>query len=137
MLKNTYSGCQLEVGTDEAGRGALSGPVVSAAVILPKNFYHELLNDSKRISDSKRKILRPIIEKKAISFAVSFVDAHEVDQFNVLQASIVGMQRSILAMSVVPVCGALRSKGSGKGPRGVLALWMQVCCCTQQSEWSF
>lgn len=102
MLKNTYSGCQLEVGTDEAGRGALSGPVVSAAVILPKNFYHELLNDSKQISDSKRKILRPIIEKKAISFAVSFVDAHQVDQFNVLQASIVGMQRSIFAMSVVP-----------------------------------
>lgn len=102
MLKNTFSGHQLEVGTDEAGRGALSGPVVSAAVILPKNFYHKFLNDSKQISKGKRKILRPIIEKKAISFAVSFVDAGEVDQINVLQASIIGMQRSISAMTVVP-----------------------------------
>tara|TARA_R110001632_G_scaffold11422_4_gene41232 strand:- start:1141 stop:1740 length:600 start_codon:yes stop_codon:yes gene_type:complete len=102
MLKNNYSGLQLEVGTDEAGRGCLSGPVVAAAVILPIDFYHELLNDSKQISEAKRKILRPIIEKEALSFAVSFVHQEEVDKLNVLQASITGMQRSISKMSIIP-----------------------------------
>tara|TARA_B100000787_G_C16199245_1_gene303610 strand:+ start:3479 stop:4078 length:600 start_codon:yes stop_codon:yes gene_type:complete len=102
MLKNNYSGCQLEAGTDEAGRGCLSGPVVAAAVILPIDFYHELLNDSKQLSEVKRNILRPIIEKEALAFGVSFVHHKEVDQLNVLQASITGMQRSILAMAIVP-----------------------------------
>tara|TARA_R110000787_G_scaffold3540_5_gene13798 strand:+ start:1488 stop:2087 length:600 start_codon:yes stop_codon:yes gene_type:complete len=102
MLKNNYSGLQLEVGTDEAGRGCLSGPVVAAAVILPIDFYHELLNDSKQISEAKRKILRPIIEKEALSFGVSFVHHEEVDKLNVLQASITGMQRSISKMPITP-----------------------------------
>ena len=102
MLKNNYSGLKLEAGTDEAGRGCLSGPVVAAAVILPFDFYHELLNDSKQLSEAKRILLRPIIEKEAIAFGVSFVQHKEVDSLNVLQASITGMQRSISAMSVIP-----------------------------------
>ena len=102
MLKNNFSGFQLEVGTDEAGRGCLSGPVVAAAVILPANFKNELLNDSKQLSESKRNILRPIIEKEALSYGVSFVHHNEVDQLNVLQASITGMQRSISNMKIIP-----------------------------------
>lgn len=102
MLKNNFSGCKLEVGTDEAGRGCLSGPVVAAAVILPLDFYHELLNDSKQISEAKRKILRPIIEKEALAFGVSFIHHEEVDQLNVLQASITGMQRAISDMKMIP-----------------------------------
>ena len=102
MLKNNFSGCQLEVGTDEAGRGCLSGPVVAAAVILPFNYHNELLNDSKQLSEAKRKILRPIIEKDALAFGVSFIDEKEVDQLNVLQASITGMQRAISNMSITP-----------------------------------
>tara|TARA_R110001632_G_scaffold6324_5_gene25834 strand:- start:10379 stop:10978 length:600 start_codon:yes stop_codon:yes gene_type:complete len=102
MLKNNFSGYKLEVGTDEAGRGCLSGPVVAAAVILPLDFYHELLNDSKQISEAKRKILRPIIEKEALAFGVSFIHHKEVDQLNVLQASITGMQRAISDMKMIP-----------------------------------
>jgi ribonuclease HII len=102
MLKNNFSGFQFEVGTDEAGRGCLSGPVVAAAVILPANFNHELLNDSKQLSESKRNILRPIIEKEALSYGVSFVHHNEVDQLNVLQASITGMHRSISNMKIIP-----------------------------------
>ena len=102
MLKSNYSGFELEVGTDEAGRGCLSGPVVAAAVILPPDFHHELLNDSKQISEAKRKILRPIIEEQAIAFGVSFIHNEEVDELNVLQASLMGMHRSIDQLSVVP-----------------------------------
>ena len=102
MLKNNFSGFQLEVGTDEAGRGCLSGPVVAAAVILPANFKHELLNDSKQLSEYKREILRPVIEKEALAYGISFVHHNEVDQLNVLQASITGMQRSIRNMKIVP-----------------------------------
>ena len=102
MLKNNFSGYKLEVGTDEAGRGCLSGPVVAAAVILPLDFHHELLNDSKQISEAKRKILRPIIEKEALAFGVSFIHHEEVDQLNVLQASITGMQRAISDMKISP-----------------------------------
>ncbi len=102
VLKNNYSGYQFEVGTDEAGRGCLCGPVVAAAVILPLNYRNELLNDSKQLSEAKRKILRPIIEKDALAFGISFIDEKEVDQLNVLQASITGMQRSISIMSITP-----------------------------------
>ncbi len=102
MLKNNYSGYKLEAGTDEAGRGCLSGPVVAAAVILPLDFYHEFLNDSKQISEVKRKILKPIIEKEALAYAVSFINHKEVDALNVLQASITGMHRSIDGLSIVP-----------------------------------
>ncbi|RBW54721.1 ribonuclease HII [Tenacibaculum sp. E3R01] len=102
MLKLNYSGFSLEVGTDEAGRGCLSGPVVAAAVILPPNFNHDLLNDSKQLSEKKRYELRPYIEKEALAFGVSFIYQDEVDEINVLQASITGMHRSIEQLSVEP-----------------------------------
>jgi len=102
MLKFNHSGFSLEVGTDEAGRGCLSGPVVAAAVILPKGFNHSLLNDSKQISEKKRQELRPFIEEHALAFGVAFVSQQEVDEINVLQASITGMQRSISMMNIEP-----------------------------------
>lgn len=102
MLKNNFSGYQFEAGTDEAGRGCLSGPVVAAAVILPLDYHNKLLNDSKQLSEAKRKKLRPIIEKDALAFGVSFLNEKEVDQLNVLQASITGMQRAISMMSITP-----------------------------------
>ena len=86
MLKFNYSGFSLEVGTDEAGRGCLSGPVVAAAVILPKGFKHPFLNDSKQISEKKRKELRPFIEENALTFAVSFIHQEEVDEFRSLRS---------------------------------------------------
>ncbi|WP_299055171.1 ribonuclease HII [uncultured Polaribacter sp.] len=102
MLELNYSGFLLEAGTDEAGRGCLSGPVVAAAVILPENFSHPLLNDSKQISEKKRDLLRPIIEENALAFGVSFVWQDEVDKINVLQASITGMHRAIEALKLTP-----------------------------------
>jgi len=102
MLKSNYSGEILEAGTDEAGRGCLSGPVVAAAVILPKNFEHPFLNDSKQLSEKQRKELKLFIEKHALAFGVSFVDEKEVDAINVLQASIVGMHRSIAQLNPQP-----------------------------------
>ncbi|WP_028887227.1 ribonuclease HII [Tenacibaculum ovolyticum] len=102
MLKLNFSGNTLEAGTDEAGRGCLSGPVVAAAVILPKNFKHDLLNDSKQLSEKKRQELRPYIEEHALAYAVSFVSHEEVDEINVLQASITGMHRSIEQLSIQP-----------------------------------
>ncbi len=102
MLQFNYSGFSLEAGTDEAGRGCLSGPVVAAAVILPKKFTHPLLNDSKQLSEKKRKELRPFIEENALAFGVSFVGQEEVDAINVLQASITGMHRSIEKLIIAP-----------------------------------
>lgn len=102
MLASNYSGISLEAGTDEAGRGCLSGPVVAAAVILPKEFTHPFLNDSKQLSEKKREELRPFIEENAIAYGVSFVWQDEVDKINVLQASITGMHRSIGLLQVQP-----------------------------------
>lgn len=102
MLQLNYSGFDLEAGTDEAGRGCLSGPVVAAAVILPKNFTHPFLNDSKQLSEKKRNLIRPIIEQHALAFAVAFVWQDEVDKINVLQASITGMHRAIEQLKITP-----------------------------------
>jgi ribonuclease HII len=102
MLKNNYSGFEFEVGTDEAGRGCLCGPVVAAAVILPKDFSHPRLNDSKKLSEKDRRILRPIIEEQALAYGVSFVMQEEVDEINVLKASLTGMHRSIDQLKVRP-----------------------------------
>ena len=102
MLLGNYSDFFLEAGVDEAGRGCLCGPVVAAAVILPKNFTHPLLNDSKQLSHTKRNQLRPFIEQNAIAFAVSFVWQDEVDAINVLQASITAMHRSIKKLTTTP-----------------------------------
>lgn len=92
----------IEAGCDEAGRGCLAGPVVAAAVILPANFNHPLLNDSKKLSEKQRNILRPIIEQEAVAWAVCFVDNVEVDKINVLNASITGMKRAANELSVKP-----------------------------------
>jgi len=96
-LKNT-----LEVGTDEAGRGCLAGPVVAAAVILPSDFEHPLLNDSKKLTEKQREILRPIIEEKALAFGVAFISEEKIDEINILQASILAMHRSIEKLSIMP-----------------------------------
>lgn len=102
MLQSNYSGFANEAGTDEAGRGCLSGPVVAAAVILPEDFTHEYLNDSKQLSEKRRNELRPIIEEQALAFSVSFIDQEEVDKLNVLQASIEGMHRALASLKVTP-----------------------------------
>lgn len=102
MLAINFSGFSLEVGTDEAGRGCLAGPVVAAAVILPSNFSHPFLNDSKQLSEKKRQELRPIIEENALAFGVSFVWQDEIDKINILQASITAMHRAIDALKITP-----------------------------------
>jgi len=102
MLKLRFQKKLLEAGTDEAGRGCLAGPVVAAAVILPDNFENELLNDSKKLSEKQRLLLRPIIEKEALSFGVAFVYQDEIDTLNILRASIVAMHRSITKLSLQP-----------------------------------
>ncbi|MCQ2147433.1 MAG: ribonuclease HII, partial [Bacteroidales bacterium] len=92
----------IEAGCDEAGRGPLAGPVYAAAVILPPDFYHPLLNDSKQMTQKHRELLRPIIEKEAIAWAVVPVSAEEIDTINILNASITGMQRAVKQLSVKP-----------------------------------
>jgi len=95
MLKLFYQNQLPEAGCDEAGRGCYAGPVFAAAVILPKNFYHPLLNDSKQLSEDTRNELRPIIEKEAISFGVASISHEEIDKLNILKASIKAMHHAI------------------------------------------
>ncbi len=102
MLQNRFSTSGIEAGCDEAGRGCLAGPVVCAAVILPDDFYHPLLNDSKQLSEKKRNILRPIIEKEALAFAVQFMTEKEIEAHNILQASLLGMARAAEKLSIRP-----------------------------------
>ena len=92
----------LEAGTDEAGRGCLAGPVTAAAVILPKNFKNDILNDSKQLSEKKREILRPIIELEASAFGVAHIFPVEIDKINILNASILGMHKAIDQLSITP-----------------------------------
>jgi len=102
MLKNKYSHYYFECGTDEAGRGCLAGPVTAAAVILPKDFKNILLNDSKQLSEKNRDILKPIIETTSLSFGVSNLFPEEIDQINILNASIKAMHLAIDKMDQVP-----------------------------------
>lgn len=92
----------LEAGCDEAGRGCLAGPVYAAAVILPQGFSHPWLNDSKQISEKRREYLRAMIESEALSWAVGVVDNHEIDEINILRASILAMHRALDGLSVRP-----------------------------------
>lgn len=101
-LKSYYKRNVLEAGCDEAGRGCLSGPVYAAAVILPQNFKHPLLDDSKKMSEKKRYELREIIEDKAIAFAVGIVNHLEIDKINILNASFLAMHRAIEQLSSKP-----------------------------------
>ncbi len=86
---------KVEAGLDEAGRGCFAGPVVAAAVILPKTFFHPLLNDSKQLTEEQRNELRPVIEREAISYSVAFVDNDEIDRINILQASFKAMHIAV------------------------------------------
>ena len=95
MLKLNYQKKLIEAGCDEAGRGCLSGPVVAAAVILPKKFKNSILNDSKKLSEKQRDLLRPIIEKEAIAWAVGIVSPQEIDEINILNASFLAMHRAV------------------------------------------
>lgn len=92
----------IEAGCDEAGRGCLAGPVYAAAVILPEDFFHPLLNDSKQLKEKERDMLREIIEKEAVAWSVAAVDAPEIDKINILKASIKGMHLALDSLSVLP-----------------------------------
>ena len=95
MLKTFYQKDLIEAGCDEAGRGCLAGPVFAAAVILPVNFNHPLLNDSKKVSEKNRNELRLIIEKSALAFAVASIDNDEIDKINILKASFKAMHLAL------------------------------------------
>lgn len=92
----------IEAGCDEAGRGCLCGPVSCAAVILPPDFDCPELNDSKKLTEKKRAALRPIIEQNALAWAVVMVEADEIDRINILNASIIGMQRALAKLAIRP-----------------------------------
>jgi len=101
LLSHKHPGL-IEAGCDEAGRGPLAGPVFAAAVILPPDFHHPLLNDSKKMSEKSRLILKDVIEKEALDWAVVAVGAEEIDRINILNASITGMQRAVLQLKLKP-----------------------------------
>jgi ribonuclease HII len=102
MLLARYQVELIEAGCDEAGRGCLAGPVFAAAVILPDDFEHELLNDSKQLNEDTRYQLRPEIEEKAIAWAVASVDNLEIDEINILNASFLAMHRAIEKLHLAP-----------------------------------
>ena len=102
MLEISYKKECLEAGCDEAGRGCLAGPVVAAAVILPPDYFHPLLNDSKQMTASQRLKVRDHIKEHAIAWAVAEVSAEEIDHINILKASFEAMQRAVEGLSVVP-----------------------------------
>ena len=102
MLATTFQRELIEAGCDEAGRGCLAGSVFAAAVILPPDFYHPLLNDSKQMSEKRRNELRTIIEREALAWSVQEVTAERIDQINILNASIEGMNLALKASSIRP-----------------------------------
>ena len=102
MLEKNYSGFILETGTDEAGRGCLAGPVTAAAVILPADFENTILNDSKQLSEKDRFLLKPIIEQYAVCYSVTHLFPDEIDEINILNASMKGMQECILKLNQKP-----------------------------------
>jgi ribonuclease HII len=99
MLKH-FPSDRIIAGCDEAGRGCLAGPVVAAAVILPKGFKNIILNDSKILSEKKRNLLRPIIEEEAITWAIGIVSPAEIDKINILNASFLAMHRAIENLAI-------------------------------------
>jgi ribonuclease HII len=101
-LQAFYSPHAIEAGLDEAGRGCLAGPVVAAAVILPKDFHHVLLNDSKQLSAKQRNTLRKEIIDFAIDYAIAEVDAQTIDQINIYKASVLAMHRAVDQLKTLP-----------------------------------
>ena len=102
MLKAYYKEGLIEAGCDEAGRGCLAGPVFAAAVILSSDFRNEMLNDSKQLTEKKRYLLREVIEREALAWAVGIVDNKEIDKINILNASILAMHRALDQLTVRP-----------------------------------
>ena len=102
MLLSNFSGFSNECGTDEAGRGCLAGPVTAASVILPHDFTLKLLNDSKQLSGKVREYLKPLVEEKAISFSVTHIYNGEIDEINILNASMKAMQECVLKLNKIP-----------------------------------
>ncbi|MDE6266599.1 MAG: ribonuclease HII [Muribaculaceae bacterium] len=102
MLPACHIPSRLEAGTDEAGRGCLAGPVVAAAVILPDDFSHPWLNDSKQLNEKRRNALRTVIEQEALAWAVAMVSNTEIDEINILNASILAMHRALAALKITP-----------------------------------
>jgi ribonuclease HII len=102
MLLHNFSNFSIEAGTDEAGRGCLAGPVTAAAVILPIDFENSILNDSKQLSEKIREKLRPIIEQEAVSYIVTHLQPKEIDEINILNASMKAMQECVLLLNPIP-----------------------------------
>lgn len=102
MLRSYYNIDATEAGLDEAGRGCLAGPVVAAAVILPKDYKHSLLNDSKQLSKTQRSILRTEIEKDALAYAIAEASHEEIDKINILKASFLAMHRAVEKLAIRP-----------------------------------
>ena len=121
-LHNPLPACSipgvLEAGTDEAGRGCLAGPVVAAAVILPDNFTHPYLNDSKQLSERRRMELREVIKAEAVAWAIAMVSPAEIDEINILQASITAMHRALAQLT--PQLGAVAVDGNRFRPYGTI-----------------
>lgn len=107
MLENSYRKDLTEAGCDEAGRGCLAGSVFAAAVILPPDFHHPLLNDSKLMTARRRELLRGIIEREAVAWAVAEVTAERIDEINILNASFEGMNRAVMQLGTAPQCLAI------------------------------
>lgn len=101
-MKSFLDPHKIEAGCDEAGRGCLAGPVVAAAVILPKNESIDLLNDSKQLSEKKRKALVPIIKEKALAYGIAFIDPQTIDKINILNASFLAMHKAIDELLIRP-----------------------------------
>jgi ribonuclease HII len=101
-LKSNFSGNILEAGCDEAGRGCLAGPVVAAAVILPFGYENDLIDDSKKLSEKKRKLLKEIIIADALDFGIGVVDSIEIDKINILNASILAMHIALSQLKTTP-----------------------------------
>lgn len=102
MLRSCFSKVHVEAGCDEAGRGCLAGPVVAAAVILPRKYRHRGLNDSKQLTKAEREKLRFDIEKDALAWAVAEVSNTEIDSINILKASFLAMHRAVIQLKVSP-----------------------------------
>lgn len=102
LLLSIFKQGSVEAGCDEAGRGCLAGPVVAAAVILPANFTHPFLNDSKKINEKNRYILRTEIEQTALSYAIGIIDNRGIDKLNILKASIMAMHKALDSLQIKP-----------------------------------
>ena len=102
MLMSNFSDSSFEAGIDEAGRGSLAGPVTAAAVILPKNYRNDALNDSKKLSEKKRNLLADEIKRRSMAWSIGISDVNEIDSINILQASLLAMQRAIENLDIMP-----------------------------------